>query len=321
MKKVLSTICCVMVFATVLMALTACGSFIQDEWKKVVLGEHLPVPQEGKLRCGSNMDTLFMGGIEKVKEDYYFEYKNACIEMGYTIEGTDSGSSYDAYNADGYKLSLSYYSNQIHITLNAPVELSEIEWPAEGIGAKLPVPVSLLGKITADTSKSFQVTVGNITKDDYSAYVKACEEAGFAVDYTKDNNWYNAKDNEGYRLDIRYVGFNQIEITIQTPKQETVVPDNNTGNNNTSGEIGKEFKEAMDSYEQFMDKYVAFMKKYLANPSDMSLLNDYANYISQYGEFVANFEKWEGKDLNAAETAYYLEVQARVSKKLLEVAQ
>ena len=62
------------------------------------------------------------------------------------------------------------------------------------------------------------------------------------------------------------------------------------------------------------------MKKYKANPSDLSLLTDYADYMSKYADFVKDFEKWEDEEMNAAETAYYIEVQSRVSKKLLEVA-
>lgn len=82
----------------------------------------------------------------------------------------------------------------------------------------------------------------------------------------------------------------------------------------------KDFKDAMDSYEAFMDEYVAFMKKYSDNPSDVSLLADYTKYMSKYADMVEKFDKWESEDLNDAELAYYIDVQARVSKKLLEVA-
>ena len=89
---------------------------------------------------------------------------------------------------------------------------------------------------------------------------------------------------------------------------------------NESG-ISAKFKEAMDNYEKFMDEYITFMKKYKENPSDLSLLSDYANYMSKYTDFVSNFDKWQNEDLNSAELSYYLDVQTRVSKKLLEVAQ
>ena len=87
-----------------------------------------------------------------------------------------------------------------------------------------------------------------------------------------------------------------------------------------SNSIDPEFKAAMDSYEKFFDEYVAIMKKYKANPTDMSILSDYAKYMGQYADMMQKFEKWENEDLNTAEAAYYVDVQARITKKLLEVA-
>lgn len=46
----------------------------------------------------------------------------------------------------------------------------------------------------------------------------------------------------------------------------------------------------------------------------------YTKYMSKYADMVEKFDKWESEDLNDAELAYYIDVQARVSKKLLEVA-
>ena len=95
-----------------------------------------------------------------------------------------------------------------------------------------------------------------------------------------------------------------------------------TDSNNTSSTAGirPEFKEAMDSYEAFFDEYVAIMKKYKANPTDLSILTDYATYMGQYADMMQKFEAWENEDLNKEELAYYIDVQARITKKLLEVA-
>lgn len=87
-----------------------------------------------------------------------------------------------------------------------------------------------------------------------------------------------------------------------------------------SGAIRPEFKSAMDSYEAFMDEYCAFMKKYSENPSDLGLLADYAEYMKKYADAVKDFEALDNNEMNAAEAAYYVEVSARVSKKLLDAA-
>ena len=41
--------------------------------------------------------------------------------------------------------------------------------------------------------------------------------------------------------------------------------------------------------------------------------------MTKYSKVCKDFEAWESKDLNSAELAYYIDVQARVSKKLLEI--
>lgn len=77
----------------------------------------------------------------------------------------------------------------------------------------------------------------------------------------------------------------------------------------------------MDRYEEFLDEYCAFMKKYSeADGTDLSLLWDYTKYMEEYAKFVSDFNKWKIEEMNAAETAYYTEVQAKVNQKSLEIA-
>lgn len=104
-------------------------------------------------------------------------------------------------------------------------------------------------------------------------------------------------------------------------EETTPEPTADEANKTDDNTIGKEFKAAMDSYEKFIDEYVTILKKYQKDPTDLSILTDYAKYMGEYADMMQKFEKWENEDLNAAETAYYLEVQTRVTKKLLEVAE
>lgn len=109
-------------------------------------------------------------------------------------------------------------------------------------------------------------------------------------------------------------------VATEAPKQEEVVT-TTTDNGMDSDDMDTDFKEAMDSYEKFMDGYIAFMKKYKeSNGTDLSILTDYAKWMSDYAEVCEEFASWESQDLSAAELSYYLEVQTRVTQKLLEVA-
>ncbi len=314
------------------------------KWSNLLLGEYAPEPKKGTINVFSDYDDYLSVSINKVTNDYYDKYKNACIQMGYTVESNQSGNSYEAFNNEGYKLSIAYYGDYISFSLNAPEKMSEFAWPTNGIGAMLPKTTSNLGKITSDSSKYFTVKVGNTTIDDFNKYVKACEEKGFNVDYTKNDKSYYAKNANGYKLDISYVGNNNMTVSIQMPKEETTNNNNSTEStkpaettnnskntetakptetlkSNNNGEMSKEFKDAMDSYETFMDEYIAFMKKYSnSNGTDVSLIADYSKYMSKYADVCSKFEKWKDEDMNTAEAAYYIEVQSRVNQKLLEVA-
>ena len=89
----------------------------------------------------------------------------------------------------------------------------------------------------------------------------------------------------------------------------------------SSNEMRPEFKEAMDSYEAFYDEYCAFMKEYSENPSDLTLLSQYGEMMTQLSDMTEKFEAWNEDEMNDAELNYYLEVSNRVAQKLLEVAQ
>ena len=102
-------------------------------------------------------------------------------------------------------------------------------------------------------------------------------------------------------------------ITEEAPVVEAVTE-------NSDG-MRPDFKAAMDSYEAFYDEYCSFMKKYMENPTDLSLLGEYADMMSKSIEANQKFEAWDESDMNDAELSYYLEVNTRVAQKLLEVTQ
>ena len=75
----------------------------------------------------------------------------------------------------------------------------------------------------------------------------------------------------------------------------------------------------MDSYEAFYNEYCEVLKKYMANPSDFSILGKYMDLMGKLSDMDAKFEAWESEDLNAEELKYYMDVNNRVMKKLLEI--
>ena len=87
-----------------------------------------------------------------------------------------------------------------------------------------------------------------------------------------------------------------------------------------SGAIDPDFKKVMDDYEAWFDHYCEVMNKYKENPSDLELLSEMTDLLSEETTMLSQMENMDQSDMNAAELAYYLEVTARIEKKLLEVA-
>lgn len=90
----------------------------------------------------------------------------------------------------------------------------------------------------------------------------------------------------------------------------------------TEGEekgLRPEFKAAMDSYEAFYDDYCALLKRYMENPSDLSILSEYMGMLGKLADMDEAFDAWESTDLNNEELKYYLEVTARIEKKLIDL--
>lgn len=112
----------------------------------------------------------------------------------------------------------------------------------------------------------------------------------------------------------------------EAPAEETPAVDSSSSVDASSEELvdgmRPDFKAAMDSYESFVDEYCAFMEKYSeSDGTDISLLADYASFLAEYADMTSSFEDWDDSDMNDVELAYYLEVQARTSQKLLTAAQ
>ena len=311
------------------------------EWSKIELRDQLPEPPSNRGTLFENSDEEFWVSLDGVSDDQYNDYLDACVDKGFTVDADKSSYSYKAYNADGYSLDMSHIGDGLSITLKAPMNFGSITWPSSTVGNMLPAPKSTTGKFSYEHDDSFFVYVGETSKADYDQYVVDCSANGFNIDYDKGDTYYRADNADGYHISLKYEGNNIMAVEIKAsknsdtgtsepattePSTEPTAPSESSSTETKPNDtelvdgMRKDFKDAMDSYEAFMDEYVAFMKKYSDNPSDVGLLADYTKYMSKYADMVEKFDKWESEDLNDAELAYYIDVQARVSKKLLDVA-
>lgn len=226
----------------------------------------------------------------------------------------------------------------------------KIEWEDMILGHMLPEPPNDRGDVNTNWADSLWVDIYEVSAKAYNDYAEACKAQGFTVDAQSSSGSFNAKNTEGYSLSLYYASSaEELNISLHAPTPEIEpkptdsIPDTTepaatqpaattpaatepvatepkpTEPAKDAG-IDPEFKAAMTAYENFMNDYVAFMKKYQNNPNDLSLVLDYAKFAADYLTFCNEFAEWENEDLNDEEMAYYLDVQVRVNKKLLEVA-
>lgn len=77
----------------------------------------------------------------------------------------------------------------------------------------------------------------------------------------------------------------------------------------------------MDSYEAFFDEYIAFMEKYANSDNAIGMLTDYLAYMERYAETMEKLDALDDGELSTEETLYYIEVQARITQKLVDAGE
>lgn len=187
------------------------------DWTEITLSEYLPEPTKAYGEIISNSDDYLCVDICDISEKDYKNYVSSCKELGYTIDAENTSSAYEAYNNEGYKLRVYYsdYSKEYTIYLYAPVKKNDIIWANIEIMKYLPTPTSNKGEISYEYNTSFSVSVLNITKEDYDAYVIECMNKGFTIDYSKGDTYFRGNNSDDYYVSIEYEGFNTMSIYIK----------------------------------------------------------------------------------------------------------
>ena len=209
-------------------------------------------------------------------------------------------------------------------------DCEKIDWETINLNKYIPEYNKAIGDISINSDNSLSITLCKVSKTDYRAYVKKVREFGYNVDSMDLDESFRASSNNGYKLSLTWYDDKELDIMLSKTTESNNNPSEESKqeetkkeepkNNTSTDELRSDFKKAMDNYEKYMDEYVTFMKKYNSNPSDYELLKEYNKVMKKYKEAMESFENWESKDLNDAETKYYIEVQTRVNEKLASIA-
>lgn len=204
------------------------------------------------------------------------------------------------------------------------------QWSTTTLGDHIPKPDVQVVEVGQDDEMIFMFDAYGMSLEQFNAYVEECKAQGYTIDASNFEGFYTADNDEMYNVYLNYnKNDNYMSGTIEAPEEvdtEDMIPSSEGVNERntsdiSSNEMRPEFKEAMDSYEAFYDEYCAFMKEYSENPSDLTLLSQYGEMMTQLSDMNEKFEAWNEDEMNDAELNYYLEVSNRIAQKLLEVAQ
>lgn len=176
------------------------------EWPDTELSRLLPRPESDKGKIWDiDAEGLWIE-VHDFSISQFESYMNDCKEKGFSVEGEREGNSYKAHNDSGYRLKLDFtqYNSQMAIHLDAPKVIGEFEWPSTEICNLLPVPESNKGEISHNDEEQLRITVYDLSEEQCNAYVEACKENGFVIDSITDSISYEAFNESGFHLELRY---------------------------------------------------------------------------------------------------------------------
>lgn len=191
------------------------------DWPQNGLSEYLPVPETNFGVIKTDDEERFNIEFYKCTAEQFENYVDLCMEQDFTINTTKTDSVFYAYHEDELKLNLFFNAEDktLDLFLDAPLAMSEIQWPDDGLAKQLPVPESLIGNIRWNNSDAFGVYISNTTQEDFNLYIEACKDKGFTDEYSQSDTHYRATKNalfgKDYEVSIDLQIFDKMYIHIE----------------------------------------------------------------------------------------------------------
>lgn len=105
-------------------------------------------------------------------------------------------------------------------------EAKEVKWSIIFMGDLIPEPDSKRLDIHTNTSDELWMDVDRTTQEDYYEYIAACKEAGYTVDVKENSYGYEAYNEEGYHLRLKYYDYNEeMTVNLDAPGKNTASDD------------------------------------------------------------------------------------------------
>lgn len=190
-------------------------------WPLSGLSQYLPEPEMLEAEIRTDDETRFSIDFYNVTQQQFETYVNACKEKGFTISVTKTDGVFYAYNQEEYDLNIIYMDftddKTMSVFLDAPLKMSEIRWPNTDLVRLLPIPNSLVGNISQESSDYFGVYIDNVSADDFAEYIDQCMDNGFVRDYSRSDRRFEGYNRKGFRVCLELHEFDVMYIAIEAP--------------------------------------------------------------------------------------------------------
>lgn len=265
-------------------------------------------------RESNGYETFTIGGLNFEKPKY-FEIDPSLDTRFYAEKG--HGVTFVLFQSDHF----SYTDNEFEEAL--------IDWEEgarEGMGDDIDSYMS--GKINrgelecglpyAFVEMSYSMNVESGYAIDFRTYL-------YAINNTDTGDFVQVMLVESQESEYEYVDvFNKMVKTCSMESGNALTHSYDDSSNASTSEkksgLSSDFKKTMDDYEEWFNHYCDVMKKYKNNPSDLSVLSEYYSLVSELSDMQENLDNMDQSEMTKEELDYYIEVTARIEKKLLDVA-
>lgn len=200
------------------------------EWLETGLSTKIPRIDAKKGTIYTNSDTELWMVLDDISYTQFEKYVTSCKDFGYSIDAEKDTHTYKAYNAEGYYLELSCWTDSLDITLKAPLTgEASFTWPEHSFAAMIPELVGESGKVETSSEEKLKIWKFGVAETDFNAYIVDCENRGFSIDTKKTNISFSGFNSDGYKLTVSLGDMKQVSITIDAPMQFTNIAWPTTG--------------------------------------------------------------------------------------------
>lgn len=288
--------------------LEAPREFEEIAWPTMGMATLLPKPESATGSIDADSSSELIAYLADTPKEAYDAYVDACITAGFDADYRRGDDLYEAEDAQGNSLTLSYEGfDTMRISLRAPDEdktdghdemqviTEEPEDEAgdagELVADEAPAQTSDSGSPETSRQESQQDIQHDATQPEEPADEQAETEASAEAPETAEDTAGAVEAVAGAVTDV------------------------------IGGDVTPEFKATMDSYEAFFDEYVEFMNNYQDSNDVVGMLTQYSEMMTRYAETMEALGEVDTASLSAADLAYYTEVTARITQKLATIGQ